>query len=366
MSTHTPLTATHERLGASFTDFAGWSMPVRYSSEVAEHKAVRRTAGLFDLCHMGEIELTGAGAAAALDHALVGRPSAIGVGRAHYSMLCDEEGGILDDLVVYRLSEERFLIVANASNVHTVFAELRERACGFDTDLRDTSDAWALIAVQGPASATIIAALTDLDVPRLRYYAIDEATLAGAPVLLARTGYTGEDGFEVYCDPSEATKVWDALAIAGEPHGLVPAGLACRDTLRLEAGMPLYGQELTRAVTPFEAGLGRVVSFAKEGGFVGEDALAARRDEGARQSLVGLVSPGRRSPRTGYSVVDPQTGESVGTITSGAPSPTLGHAIALAYVPPELREPGTRLAVDLRGVLQDVEVVALPFYTRPA
>ena len=366
MSTPTPLNEIHQQLGASFTDFVGWSMPVRYSSEVAEHKAVRTTAGLFDLCHMGEIELTGPGAAAALDHALVGRPSAIGVGRARYSMLCDENGGILDDVVLYRLAQERFLVVANASNVDTVFAELQNRLLGFDTELRNTSEAWALIAVQGPASAAIVAAATDLDVPELKYYAIDYGTLAGAPVLLARTGYTGEDGFEVYCDPADAAMVWAALSTAGEPHGLVPAGLACRDTLRLEAGMPLYGQELTPSVTPFEAGLGRVISFAKEGGFVGQDALAVRRDEGAKQTLVGLVSSGRRSPRTGYRVLDPSSGDPVGTITSGAPSPTLGHPIALAYVPIGLDEPGTRLAVDLRGVLQDVEVVALPFYSRPA
>ncbi|MEP6816158.1 MAG: glycine cleavage system aminomethyltransferase GcvT [Marmoricola sp.] len=365
MSRPTPLTEIHQHLGASFTDFAGWSMPVRYSSEIAEHTAVRTTAGLFDLCHMGEIELTGPGAGAALDHALVGRPSAIGVGRARYSMLCDASGGILDDLVVYRLAEERFLVVANASNVDTVYDELGDRIPGFETELRNTSDEWALLAVQGPASAAIVAALTDLDVASLNYYAIDDCTLGGTPVLLARTGYTGEDGFEVYCDPAAATTVWRALTTAGETHGLVPAGLACRDTLRLEAGMPLYGQELTRSVTPFEAGLGRVVNFGKEGGFVGEDALADRRDEGARQTLVGLVSTGRRSPRRGYAVVDPGTGETVGTVTSGAPSPTLGHPIAIAFVQIELTEPGTRLAVDLRGVLQDVEVVALPFYRRP-
>jgi aminomethyltransferase len=366
MSTPTALHDVHRALGATFTDFAGWSMPVRYSSEIAEHTAVRTTAGLFDLSHMGEIELTGTGAAAALDFALVGRPSKIGLGRARYSMLCDADGGIIDDLVVYRLAEEHFLVVANASNVGAVHAALSSRVHGFDTELTNTSTDWALIAVQGPASAAIVAELTELDVPSLKYYAIDEGTIAGTPVLLARTGYTGEDGFEVYCRPDEAPAVWAALFETGQPHGLVPAGLACRDTLRLEAGMPLYGQELSREVTPFEAGLGRVVAFDKEGGFVGEDALAVRRDEGARKALVGLVSSGRRSPRTGYTVHDPATGEAVGKITSGAPSPTLGHPIAIAYVPIELQEPGTRLAVDIRGALEDVEVVALPFYRRPS
>ena len=365
-SKRTPLHRVHEQLGAHFTDFAGWWMPVRYSSDIAEHQAVRTSAGLFDLCHMGELELTGPEAGIALDYALVGKPSKIGIGRARYSMICEETGGILDDLVVYRLAEERFLVVANASNVRVVLEALRERVTGFQTTVRDASADWALIAVQGPASAAIVAELTELDVPSLKYYAIDEGILGGTSVLLARTGYTGEDGFEIYCVPSEAERVWAALAQAGAKHDLVPAGLACRDTLRLEAGMPLYGQELGPTVTPFEAGLGRVVSFDKAAGFIGDQALAARRDEGADQALVGLVSSGRRSPRAGYAVVDPNTGAPIGRVTSGAPSPTLGHPIAMAYVPVGLDHPGTRLAVDLRGTHEDVEVVALPFYRRPA
>jgi aminomethyltransferase len=364
MSRHTPLYAVHERLGAHFTDFAGWQMPVRYGSETSEHHAVRTRAGLFDLCHMGQLELTGPGAAAALDYALVGKPSAIGIGRARYSMVCDADGGIIDDLVVYRLADEHFLVVANASNVGAVHAALSRRVDGYQVELRNTSDHWSLIAVQGPASAAIVAELTDLAVPELKYYAIDAGTLAGIEVLLARTGYTGEDGFEVYCRPADAEAVWAALTEAGESHGLVPAGLACRDTLRLEAGMPLYGQELSRDVTPYEAGLGRVVNFTKEGGFVGDAALAARRDEGATRTLVGLRSSGRPSPRVGYAVLDPSTGEAVGRVTSGAPSPTLGHPIAIAYVPVRFDEPGTRLAVDIRGAHEDVEVVALPFYRR--
>jgi len=364
MSKHTPLYAVHARLGAHFTDFAGWAMPVRYGSETSEHHAVRTTAGLFDLCHMGELELVGPGAAAALDYALVGKPSAIGVGRARYSMICDPNGGIIDDLVVYRLAAEHFLVVANASNVGAVHAALAWRVVGFETELLNASDDWALIAVQGPASAAIVAELTELDVPALKYYAIDAGTLDGTDVLLARTGYTGEDGFEVYCRPADAVAVWAALTDAGESHGLVPAGLACRDTLRLEAGMPLYGQELSREVTPYEAGLGRVVNFTKEGGFVGDAALAARRDEGATRTLVGLRSTGRRSPRLGYPVLDPGTGDVVGQVTSGAPSPTLGHPIAIAYVPNRFEEPGTRLAVDIRGAHEGVEVVALPFYRR--
>ncbi|WP_020387438.1 glycine cleavage system aminomethyltransferase GcvT [Kribbella catacumbae] len=363
-SQHTPLYAEHQLLGASFTDFAGWSMPVRYSSDIAEHTAVRTAAGLFDLSHMGELELTGPQAGLALDHSLVGHPSKIGVGRARYSMLCDPNGGILDDLVVYRLAEERFLVVANASNVDVVLEALQQRMTGYDTRLRDASRDWALIAVQGPAAAAIVSELTDADIAELKYYAIAEATLAGSDVLLARTGYTGEDGFEVYSRPEDAEHLWTELLRVGEPHGLVPAGLACRDTLRLEAGMPLYGHELSRDVTPFEAGLGRVVAFGKETAFVGDQALAVRRDEGPRRLLVGLVSSGRRSPRSGYSVLDPKTGAAIGSVTSGAPSPTLGHPIAMAYVNVGFEQPGTRLQVDIRGTHDDVEVVTPPFYRR--
>jgi aminomethyltransferase len=363
----TPLHAVHTGLGASFTDFAGWQMPVRYGSELAEHRAVRTAAGLFDLTHMGEIELTGPGAGAALDHALVGHPSAIGVGRARYSMICAEDGGIIDDLVVYRLADEHYLVVANASNVAVVAPEVAARASGYDATVRDTSEEWALLAIQGPASAVIVAELTGstgLDVSSLKYYAIDADTVAGIDVLLARTGYTGEDGFEVYCRPADAEAVWSALQQAGAPHGLVPAGLACRDTLRLEAGMPLYGQELTRDTTPYEANLGRVVVLDKPTGFVGQEALAKRKEEGPERVLVGLVSIGRRSPRAGYPVVDPTTGAEVGVVTSGAPSPTLEQPIAMAYVPLRLAAPGTRLAVSLRGSLEDADVVELPFYTR--
>lgn len=365
MARRTPLHDLHAQLGATFTDFAGWTMPVRYGSDLAEHNAVRTTAGIFDLCHMAEIEVAGPEAAPALDHALVGRPSAIAPGRARYSMLCDDLGGVLDDLVVYRRSQDRYLIVANASNREVVAAALAERAERFDAETRDASEDWALIAVQGPAASAVIGPLTDIAASELKYYSITEATVADVTVLLARTGYTDE-GFEVYCRPAETIHVWRALSAAGTAHGLVPAGLACRDTLRLEAGMPLYGHELSRAVTPFEAGLGRVVNFDKEGGFVGDEALAKRRDAGPERVLVGLSGDGRRPPRADYAVLDPATGEIVGAITSGTFSPTLRRAIALAYVAPALGEPGTRVTVNVRGSHQDYEVCPLPFYRRPA
>ncbi|GAA1401175.1 glycine cleavage system aminomethyltransferase GcvT [Catellatospora coxensis] len=360
----TPLHGVHRGLGAVLTEFAGWTMPLRYGSETAEHHAVRRAAALFDLSHMGEIEVTGPGAAAMLDRALVGRLSAVGVGRARYTMLCAPDGGVLDDLIVYRLEEQRYLVVANAANTSVVSAALAERAAGFQAMVRDVSADWALLAVQGPRSADILRAVTGSDVDALRYYAIDPAVLAGTPVLLARTGYTGEDGFEVYCAPGDATAVWAAISAAGAGHGLVPAGLACRDTLRLEAGMPLYGHELTAGRTPFEAGLGRVAVLDKP--FVGRDALHARAASGPAELLVGLLPAGRRAPRAGYAVLDPDTGDRIGTVTSGAPSPTLGRPIAMAYVPADRAAVGTVLAVDIRGSRDTVTVVELPFYRRPA
>ena len=366
MAKKTPLHEIHAQLGASFTDFAGWSMPLRYSSELAEHHAVRTSAGIFDLTHMGEIELTGPDAGRALDYALVGQPSKIGVGRARYSMLVHGTGGVLDDLVVYRLEEARYLIVANASNARLVCSTLRDRIDGFAATLRDASDDWALIAVQGPNSAAILAGLVDVDVPSLKYYAVDPARLAGHEVLLARTGYTGEDGFEIYARPEDAPAIWHAVSDAGTAHGLIPCGLACRDTLRLEAGMPLYGQELTVHTTPFDAGLGRVIVFGKPGGFVGEAALSARREEGVSRVLVGLTTAGRRAPRTGYPVLDPDTEWRIGEITSGALSPTLGHPVAMAYLPPEHSEPGSKVLVDIRGTHTEATVVALPFYRRQA
>ncbi|MFC4001356.1 glycine cleavage system aminomethyltransferase GcvT [Prauserella oleivorans] len=356
----TPLHDVHTGLGASFTDFAGWSMPVRYSSDLAEHRAVREAAGLFDLSHMGEIELSGPQAADALDYALVGKLSAVKVGRARYTMMCDAEGGVLDDLVVYRLGDERYLVVANAGNAAVVSAELAARADGFDTEVTDRSAGTALIAVQGPRAAAIVGRVSDADLDGLKYYASTAAVVGGQEVLLARTGYTGEDGFELFVPAERAAAVWRVLSEAGEGDGLTPAGLACRDTLRLEAGMPLYGNELSTVVTPFAANLGRVVKFDKPGDFVGRAALEKRQEPA--KVLVGLKGSGRRAPRHGYRILSGE--DEVGEVTSGALSPTLGYPIAMAYVPRELAEPGTTLAADIRGRHEPVEVVALPFYQR--
>ncbi|MFC8914470.1 glycine cleavage system aminomethyltransferase GcvT [Streptomyces sp. NPDC057116] len=362
----TALDAVHRALGATMTDFAGWDMPLRYGSERDEHNAVRTKAGLFDLSHMGEITVTGPQAADFLNFALVGNIGSVGVGRARYTMICQEDGGILDDLIVYRLGETEYMVVANASNAQIVLDALTARAAGFDAAVRDDRDAYALLAVQGPESPGILKSLTDADLDGLKYYAGLPGTVAGVPALIARTGYTGEDGFELFVEPRHAEALWQALLEAGEPAGLIPCGLSCRDTLRLEAGMPLYGHELTTSLTPFDAGLGRVVKFEKEGDFVGREALtaAAERAEAAPpRTLVGLIAEGRRVPRAGMSVV--ADGTVIGEVTSGAPSPTLGRPIAMAYVDAAHAAPGTGgVGVDIRGTHEPYEVVALPFYKR--
>ena len=364
----TPLLAEHEALGATFTEFAGWRMPLRYASELAEHRAVRTAAGLFDLSHMGEIRVSGPTAAADLDAALVGWLSRLAVGRARYTMLCDEAGGVLDDLVVYRTGEDDFLVVANAANHDVVLAALGERCA--PGAVRDETATTALLAVQGPAAAGIVAALAGPEGTGLGNYAATSAVVAGAAGLVARTGYTGEDGFELYVPAGSAATVWRAALAAGAGAGLVPVGLAARDTLRLEAGMPLYGHELDRTTTPFEAGLGRVVRLDKTGPdgaplpFVGRAPLAARAGSNPARVLVGLRVLGRRPVRHGDVVLTTKGGATVGTVTSGAPSPTLGHPIALAYVTPEVSRSGSRLVVDVRGRAEAVEVANLPFYRR--
>ena len=387
---YTPLRERHEALGASFTDFGGWQMPVRYTSDLAEHHAVRHSAGLFDISHMAEFLVTGEYAADFLDFALAGRISAMPVGKAKYSLLLADDGGIIDDVIAYRLADDRYLVIANAGNrgfVDSAFAtrvrdfpSIPERAlptrtdgeersfAGFlgdrGVDVEDVSDSYALLAVQGPTAAAIVAAtegITDLGTPwaEQKYYAWADAAFLGEPLLIARTGYTGEDGFELLVRAEDAGALWDAVSAAGEGHGLVPAGLAARDTLRLEAGMPLYGHELSRETKPSQAGLGRVVAADKER-FVGKEAAPASADAPV---LVGLTAEGKRAGRAGYAVVA-EDGTVLGEITSGALSPTLGHPIAMAYVTPSSAEEGTAVFLDVRGTKIPATVTALPFYRR--
>jgi len=358
----TPLRDRHVALGARLIDFAGWEMPVQYGGILEEHRAVRERAGLFDLSHMGELFVVGPEAGRALAHALVTNPPALADGRAQYSMIVAPNGGILDDLIVYRLGPERYLVVANASNAQTVSDLLAERLEGFKAVLDDRSLATALVAIQGPRSVDILKPLTDVDLDALRYYAIAEGTVAGVAALVARTGYTGEDGFEVFVETGHAAEVWDALMAAGRPHGLAPLGLGARDTLRLEAGMPLYGNELDAATNPFEAGLGRVVKLDKPEDFVGKAALEKVARDGFDRRLVGLAVRGRGIARHGYPI---RAGERAsGVVTSGTQSPSLGLPIAMGYVATADAEPGTMLDVEIRGQPVPAEVVPLPFYRR--
>ena len=376
---YTALYDEHKKLGASFTDFGGWQMPLKYTSELAEHHAVRKAAGLFDLSHMGEVWVTGPQAAAFLDYALVGKLSAMAVGKAKYSLICNEDGGIIDDLITYRRpaaedGTDVFLVVPNAGNAAVVAAALQERVAGFDVLVEDASARTSLVAVQGPKAQELLLRLVPAAqhslVTELKYYAAVEVPFlvggAGKELLLARTGYTGEDGFEIFVDNADAPALWQALVAIADDGELTPAGLASRDSLRLEAGMPLYGNELSLQGDPFAAGLGPVVALSKEGDFVGKAALAAKKEAGAGSTsgrrLVGLKGQGRRAGRAHYPVL--KDGATVGEVTSGQPSPTLGYPIAMAYVDVEYSAPGTALDVDLRGKAEPFEVVDLPFYKR--
>jgi aminomethyltransferase len=361
----TQRTALHERHQshtARFVEFGGWEMPVRYGSIVGEHLAVRRSAGLFDLSHMGELRVSGPGAAAGLAGALISDPGRLTIGRAHYSMICAPDGGVIDDLIVYRTDEQEFLVVPNASNREVVAAELGTRLAGHPATLRDETLDTSLVAMQGPRAAEILAPHIAADISTLRYYAAVASSVDGVDVLVARTGYTGEDGFELFCDWDAGPRVWQRLLEVGAEQGLVPCGLGARDTLRLEAGMPLYGQELDRETTPYDAGLDWVVKLDRDD-FVGRAALQARAGRVGEKQLVGLVMRGRGIARHGYRVGQLGT-EPTGVVTSGSQSPTLGQAIAMAYVPPADAAPGTMLAVTVRGVEVPAEVVALPFYRR--
>ena len=358
----TPLTETHRALGARLIEFGGWLMPVQYGSIIDEHRTVRTRVGLFDLSHMGELYVEGPEAGPALAAALISDPPSLAIGRAQYSMICADDGGIIDDLIVYRLGETRFLVVANAGNAAIVSDALAERLDGARAILDDRSLATGLLAVQGPAAAAVLARSTDADLSALRYYAATEATVAGIPGLVARTGYTGEDGFEVFVDTDRTEELWNALLPDVMAAGGGPIGLGARDTLRLEAGMPLYGNELDLETNPYEAGLGRVVKLAKDSDFVGRAALERIARDGPARNLVGLIVEGRGIARHGYRVFSGERHS--GIVTSGTQSPTLGVPIAMAYVAPADAEPGTVVDIEIREARVPARVVTLPFYRR--
>ena len=351
----TPLHATHEKLGASFTDFGGWEMPLKYGSELEEHRAVRNDVGIFDLSHMGEITVQGPDAAAFLDYTLISNFSALKEGKAKYSMIVAEDGGILDDLITYKFSENHFMVVPNAANTAAVWAAFEARKGDFNVELSNNSEAFALVAVQGPRAIEVLEPLLSDDASALSYYSGAWMTLDGVEIFVARTGYTGEDGFELFCTSEDAQKVWDAVIGSG-----TPCGLAARDSLRLEASMPLYGHELTAEITPVEAGMGR--AFAKkEADFVGKDALTGREPSVV---IAGLTSEQRRAAREGAEVFLKGTDEKIGVVTSGQPSPTLGYPVALAHLDPQHAEEGTEVEIDIRGRRYPFTIAPTPFYSR--
>jgi aminomethyltransferase len=356
----TPLYERHVAAGARMVDFAGWEMPVQYRGVIDEHQAVRTAAGLFDVSHMGEVRVAGPGAEAFVQGLTPNDVTKLTPGRAHYSALLTEEGTFVDDLLVYRISADEFFIVVNASNADGDFDWMAAQPHP-DCELENVSDHWALLALQGPKAVGILQRLTATALDGIRYYHFTRGEVGGKPVILSRTGYTGEDGFEIYCAPADAAALWDLLLETGQGDGLVPAGLGARDTLRLEAAMSLYGHEIDRETTPWEAGLDWIVKLDK-GEFLGRAALVAARQAGPRKRLVGFEVEGRGIARQGHAVMS--GGRQVGVVTSGTHSPTLGRALGLAYVEPALAAPGTALAIDVRGREVAARVVPVPFYKR--
>ena len=359
----TPLHDEHVRLGGRLVPFAGWEMPVQYKGVSEEHRAVRGAAGLFDVSHMGEILLSGEFAGQVVDYLITNSAARLADGQALYTCACNEAGTILDDLIVYRIEATRWLIVCNASNREKIAAHLAKAAenhCNFE----DASDRTAMLALQGPKALEIAALLGD-DGPSLRElpsFHFRDATLAGVRCRVARTGYTGEDGIELFCASEDATKVWGALVEAGGPLGLEPAGLGARDTLRLEARLSLYGNDIDETTNPLEAGLGWVVKLDK-GDFIGRAALQKVKEHGPVRKLVGFEMAGRGIARHGYPLLD-ATGQKVGVCTSGSPGPTVGKNIGLGYLPAPLTAVGTPFVVDCRGRAVEAVVVKTPFYKR--
>ncbi|MBE3599624.1 MAG: glycine cleavage system aminomethyltransferase GcvT [Limnochordaceae bacterium] len=365
--TRTPLSGLHERLGARMIEFAGWWMPVQYSGIVEEHRAVRERAGIFDLSHMGELVVEGPGAAAALDALVTCNLATLEVGQARYGVMCLPGGGIIDDLVVYREAPERFMLVVNAACHDKDLAWIEQHLAGTSVTVRDRTQELALIAVQGPQAQALLSPVVEgADLDALGFYRFTEATVAGIPTTVSRTGYTGEDGFELFVEAGKAVALWEAIMQVAGPAGAVPVGLGARDTLRLEARYALYGQDIDETTTPLEAGLGWVVDFAK-GNFVGRHALLQQKERGVLRRLVGFVLEDRGVPRHGYALVDPQGGAPIGQVTSGTLSPVLQQGIGLGYVPVDRAAPGTALAVAIRDRLHPARVVKgsfVPIRTR--
>jgi len=356
----TPFLECHKRAGAKLVEFAGFLLPISYEGILAEHRTVRTGAGVFDVSHMGEFEVRGPDAGRFVDHLVTNRVANVEVGQAVYTPMCLPDGGIVDDLLAYKF-EDRIMLVVNAANIEGDWAWVQERAQGFDVRLENVSDRIAQLAVQGPRAAEIFQDHVPSAALDLGYYRYTGATLWGVPMVFSRTGYTGEDGFELYVDPEAAVPLWKRLLESGAPHGLVPAGLGARDTLRLEAGMALYGHELDETTTPLEAGLDWVVKLDK-GDFIGSTALREQQHDGVPRKLVGFEVTGRGIAREGHAVT--HDGSRVGQVTSGTWSPTFEKALGMAYVPAALGTPGTEVEIDVRGRTVPAQLAGIPFYRR--
>jgi aminomethyltransferase len=360
MSLLTTMHPWHVSHGGRMVDFAGWDMPVQYTSIVAEHQAVRQAAGLFDIAHMGRLRFTGPDSARFLDFLLTNDVPSLAVGQIRYALVTNEAGGILDDVLVYRLADCHLLVV-NASNRLKILDWIEEHRGGFDVTIEDQTRTLFMAALQGPRALALLAPLVDVDLAAIKYYHGNPAQILGQPGLVSRTGYTGEDGVEIIVPADHSLMLWERLIADGTPQGLLPAGLGCRDTLRLEAAMPLYGHELDDTIDPFTAGLAFAVRL-DGADFIGREALVAIKSNPKRQKRVGLELASKRIAREGALVF--ADSEQVGRVTSGTYSPTLGKSIAMAYVSAAESAIGTALAVEIRGQREAATVVKLPFYKR--
>lgn len=359
----TPLNAAHRALNAKMVDFGGWDMPVQYPAGIiAEHEAVRTKAGLFDVSHMGEIRVKGPGALALVEHLTPNAVSKLALGQVHYTAFLYENGTFVDDLLVYREAEQEFLLVVNAGNSDKDFAWVQQHASGFDCTVVNESPATGQIALQGPLAERILQPLTQTDLSAIGYYFFAHGEVAGFKCLISRTGYTGEDGFELYCAAGDTEQIWNAVMAAGSPLGLLPAGLGCRNTLRLECKMALYGHEIDDTIHALEAGLGWIVKLDK-GDFIGREALLAAKAAPAPRKLVGFRTFEKRDIARDHMPVV-QEGRQVGFVTSGAPSPTCGVNLGLAYVPTDQAKVGGRIQIEIRGRAVEAEIIPTPFYKR--
>lgn len=358
----TPLYEQHCQRGARMVEFGGWEMPVQYSSILEEHEAVRTHAGLFDVSHMGEFKVEGPDALAFLQYLVPNDVSRLAIHQALYTQLCLPDAGVIDDLLIYHLAEQQYMLVVNAGNIEKDFAWVQGQAKHFQhVTVTDQSDTTSLLALQGPAAQTILQGLTGTDLAGIRYYHCAAGMVDGRNCLISRTGYTGEDGFELYCAPVDVVKLWSDLLTAGKAYGLLPAGLGARDTLRLEAGLCLYGHELDEKTNPLEARLGWTVKLNK-GNFIGRDPLLKVKEQGPRRLLVGIELLERGVPRGGYAIYD--NDQQIGSLTSGAPGPTVHKNIGMGYVEAAHAVVGHPVQIEIRGKRVAAQIVALPFYKR--